>query len=71
MKLGPVKVVGLGLLTIPLFFLLLAIVLGAGGAFWGWVIMLLWPHFATTTIGFAKAFWWGVLATFILGLFSS
>lgn len=70
MKVGPVKVVGLGLLTLPVLLVLVALVLGIGGVFWGWIIMLAWPVFASTTIGFAKAFWMGVVATVIVGVFS-
>ena len=71
MKLGPVKVVGMGLLTIPLVLLMLAFVLAVGGAFWGWLIMLAWPLFASTTIAFVKAFWIGVIVTVVLGALSN
>lgn len=62
-----VKTVGLG---VGAFLLLLAISLLLGSLFWGWVIMLVWPLVASSTIGFGKAFWLGLVATLIIGAIS-
>ncbi len=58
---------GLGILG---FLILLVVGLVLGGLFWGWLIMLAWALVASTTIGFAKAFWLGVIATVVIGAIS-
>lgn len=62
-----VSTVGAGL---GLFLIILIIALLLGALFWGWVIMLVWPLVASSTIGFGKAFWLGLVATLIIGAIS-
>lgn len=71
MRLGnAVKVTGMGIGGVILFFVLVALTLFFSGLFWGWIIMLPFPLFSSTTISFATAFWPGVLAAFLIALFS-
>lgn len=57
-------------LTVFAILLIFLVCLALGGLFWGWVAMLVWPLFATP-IGFAKAFWVGVVVTLVLGVLSN
>jgi hypothetical protein len=57
-------------LTVFAIILIAIICLVLGGLFWGWVAMLIWPLFATP-IGFAKAFWVGIVVTLVLGVLSN
>jgi general stress protein CsbA len=62
-----VKVTGMGFAGVILFVVLVVLTLAIGGAFWGWIVMLAWPLFASSTISFAHAFWIGVIVTVVLG----
>lgn len=57
-------------LTVFAILLIFLVCLALGGLFWGWVAMLIWPLFAAP-IGFAKAFWVGVVVTLVLGVLSN